>query len=149
MLSRKELNPNDGFFARLLWTSFQGKDMILFFLLSYLEYQYKYDRCEHMKRISQVVCRMPSKIYNASESDIITNGMMLIQFSLFFASGHRAKEKITPKLEYISPTFLKAFFPHYSWFTVFCQVSTVQQSNPVTHTYRHSFSHIILHHAPP
>ena len=29
---------------------------------------------------------------------------------------------------------------------MFCQLSTAQQSDPVTHTYRHSFSHIILHH---
>ena len=29
-----------------------------------------------------------------------------------------------------------------------CQFSTVQQSDPVTHTYTHSFSHIILQHAP-
>ena len=35
--------------------------------------------------------------------------------------------------------------------TVFCQFSTIQQSDPVTHIYVcvhiHSFSHIILHHA--
>ena len=31
---------------------------------------------------------------------------------------------------------------------MFCPFSTVQQSDPVTHTYIHSFSHIILHHAP-
>ena len=37
---------------------------------------------------------------------------------------------------------------HSSWFTVFHQFSTVQQSDLVTHTYKHSFSHIILHHAP-
>ena len=40
------------------------------------------------------------------------------------------------------------YFFHYSWFTVFCQFSTVQQGDPVTHTCVHSFSHIILHHAP-
>jgi len=44
--------------------------------------------------------------------------------------------------------FNDLYFFHYSWFTVFCQFSTVQQSDPVTHTYIHSFSHIILHHAP-
>ena len=38
------------------------------------------------------------------------------------------------------------YFFHYSWFTVFCQLSTVQQSDPVTHIYIHSFSHIITHH---
>ena len=40
--------------------------------------------------------------------------------------------------------FFNVFFPLY---TVFCQFSTVQQSDPVTHTYiyAHSFSHIILH----
>ena len=32
------------------------------------------------------------------------------------------------------------YFFHYSWFTVFCQFSTKQQSDPVTHTYKHSFS---------
>ena len=37
------------------------------------------------------------------------------------------------------------YFFHCSWFTVFCQFSTVQQSDPVTHKYIHSFSHIILH----
>lgn len=31
------------------------------------------------------------------------------------------------------------FFSHYSWFTVSCQFSTVQQGDPVTHTYVHSF----------
>ena len=35
---------------------------------------------------------------------------------------------------------------HYSWFTVFFQFSIVQQGDPVTHTYIHSFSHIILRH---
>ena len=52
------------------------------------------------------------------------------------------------------------YFFHYSWLTVFCQYSTVQQSDPVTRTYiyvyvciyiythTHSSSHIILHHAP-
>ena len=40
------------------------------------------------------------------------------------------------------------YFFHYSCFTVFCQFSTVQQRDPVTYTYIHSFSHIILHHAP-
>ena len=35
---------------------------------------------------------------------------------------------------------------HYSWFTVFCQFSAVQQGDPVIHTYMHSFfSH---YHAP-
>ena len=38
------------------------------------------------------------------------------------------------------------YFFHYSWFTVFCQFSTVQ-GDPVRHTYIHYFSHIImLHH---
>ena len=40
------------------------------------------------------------------------------------------------------------YFFHYSWFTVFCPLSTIQQSDPVTHTYIHSFSHILLHQAP-
>ena len=45
--------------------------------------------------------------------------------------------------------FLNGFYIfHCSWFTAFCQFSTVQQSNPVTHIYAHSFSHIILHHVP-
>ena len=39
------------------------------------------------------------------------------------------------------------YFFHYSWFTVFCRFSTVQQSDLVTHTYIHYFSHIIFHHA--
>ena len=30
-------------------------------------------------------------------------------------------------------------FFHYSWFTVFCQFSTVQHGDPVTHTCIHSF----------
>ena len=34
--------------------------------------------------------------------------------------------------------FILIFF-HYSWFTVFCQFSTVQQGDPVTHTSIHSF----------
>ena len=39
-------------------------------------------------------------------------------------------------------------FFQYGWFTEFCQFSTVQQSDPVTHTSIHSFSYIImLHHA--
>ena len=38
------------------------------------------------------------------------------------------------------------YFFHYSWFTVFCQFSTAQQGDPVTHTCIHSFfSH---YHAP-
>ena len=38
------------------------------------------------------------------------------------------------------------YFFHYSWFTVSCHFSTVQQGDPVTHTYIHSFfSH---YHAP-
>ena len=40
------------------------------------------------------------------------------------------------------------YFFHYSCFTGFCQFSPVQQSDPVTHTHMHSFSYIILHHAP-
>ena len=44
--------------------------------------------------------------------------------------------------------FLNGFyFFHQSWFTVFCQFSTIQQGDPVRHTCIHSFSHIImLHH---
>ena len=39
------------------------------------------------------------------------------------------------------------YFYQFSWLTVFCQFSIVQQSHPVTHTCIHSFSHIItLHH---
>ena len=37
------------------------------------------------------------------------------------------------------------YFSHYNWFTVFCQFSTVQQSNPVTRVYTFFFSH---YHAP-
>ena len=41
-------------------------------------------------------------------------------------------------------------FLHYSWFTVFCQLSTVQNGDPVTHTYIHFFSPtIMLHHKWP
>ena len=36
----------------------------------------------------------------------------------------------------------------YSWFTVFCPFSAIQQCDPVAHTYIHSFSHVILHRAP-
>ena len=46
------------------------------------------------------------------------------------------------------PNFLNDFYflPH-SWFAVFCQFPTVQQGDPVTRPYIHSFSHIImLHH---
>ena len=35
---------------------------------------------------------------------------------------------------------------HYSWFRVFCQFSTVQQGDPVTHTCVHSF--FLHYHAP-
>ena len=50
----------------------------------------------------------------------------------------------------IFSSFLKNDFYcfHCSSFTVFCHFSTVQQRDPVTHMYIHSFSHIILHHAP-
>ena len=45
--------------------------------------------------------------------------------------------------------FLNDFYLfHYSWFTVFFQFSTVQQSDPVVLTYTHFFSHIILHQIP-
>ena len=38
-------------------------------------------------------------------------------------------------------------FSHYSWFTVFCWISSVQHGDPVTNTCIHFFSHIImLHH---
>ena len=53
-----------------------------------------------------------------------------------------------------SKTFLNDYFFYYSWFTVFCQFSTVLQNYPVslshTHTHIHiySLSHIILHYAP-
>ena len=33
---------------------------------------------------------------------------------------------------------------HYDWFTVFCHFSTVQQSNPVTHTCIHCFCLFLL-----
>ena len=36
------------------------------------------------------------------------------------------------------------YFFHYYWFTVFCQFSTIQQGDSVTHKYIHSFSHIIM-----
>ena len=39
-------------------------------------------------------------------------------------------------------------FFYYRWFTVFCQFCALQQNDTVTHTYTHSFSYIILHHAP-
>ena len=46
-------------------------------------------------------------------------------------------------------SFLSDFyFFHYSWFTVFFQLSTIQQSDPVIYTSIYIFSHIILHHAP-
>ena len=38
------------------------------------------------------------------------------------------------------------YFFHYNWFTVFCQFSTVQQGDPVTHTCIHSF--VSHYHAP-
>ena len=48
---------------------------------------------------------------------------------------------------YLDFFFNDFYFFHHSWFTVFCQFSTVQQGDPVTHTYIHSFSHIVmLHH---
>ena len=45
------------------------------------------------------------------------------------------------------------YFFHYSGFTVFCELSTVQQSDPAhTHTHTHIFFfshfHTILHHVP-
>ena len=39
------------------------------------------------------------------------------------------------------------YFFYYSWFIVFSQVSTIQQSDPVSHTHIYSFSHITLYHA--
>ena len=51
-------------------------------------------------------------------------------------------------------------FSHYTWVTVFCQVPTVQQSEPISHTRSHiyiyiyiyiysfSFSHIFFQHVP-
>ena len=40
------------------------------------------------------------------------------------------KEKI-----FVCVCFIYFYFFHHSWFTVFCQFSTVWQSDPVTHTY--------------
>ena len=39
------------------------------------------------------------------------------------------------------------YFFHYSWFTVFWQVSPAQQNDPVTDIYI-LFPHIVLHHVP-
>ena len=41
------------------------------------------------------------------------------------------------------------YFFYYSQFTVLCQFSTVQQSDPVARTHTHAFfSHIIFHRIP-
>ena len=44
--------------------------------------------------------------------------------------------------------FLNDFFFHHSWFTVSCQFSTVQQGDPVTHTYIYIRSFFSQYHAP-
>ena len=41
------------------------------------------------------------------------------------------------------------YFSHYSWFTVSCQFSAVQQSDPVTHTHTHTYIYILFSHYPP
>ena len=57
--------------------------------------------------------------------------------------------KQTETIKYFVCLFYDDFyFFRYSWFTVFCQFSTAQQVDPVTHTYIHSFSHTILYHSP-
>ena len=43
---------------------------------------------------------------------------------------------------FIFPFFINDFyFFHYSWFTVFCQFSTTQKSDPVTHIHTHTHTH--------
>ena len=63
---------------------------------------------------------------------------------------HWAESRKKALIFILSIVFKKMIFIffHCSCFTVFCQFSTVQQSDPVTHTYIYSFSHIFLHHAP-
>ena len=65
--------------------------------------------------------------------------------------GRSAQEEV------IIPKHTKVFFVfylmififfHFSWLTAFCQFSTVQQGDPVTHTHIHSFSHIMLPYVP-
>ena len=64
-------------------------------------------------------------------------------------SGHSsACDELRPCLYCLKLTHLLNYFVHYSWFTVCCPSCTVQPSDPVTHLYIHSFSHISLHHAP-
>ena len=46
------------------------------------------------------------------------------------------KERAEWKFFFIYNDF---YFFHYSWFTVFCQFSTLQQSDPIENTCMHSF----------
>ena len=48
------------------------------------------------------------------------------------------KLKIFLQLQFFLYIIIFIFF-HYSWFTVFCQFSTVQHGDPITHTCIHSF----------
>ena len=67
-----------------------------------------------------------------------------------FAFLHSSLAHRTLEVE-IPSFFLNDFYFFHYWFAVFCQIPTVQQSDPVSHTRGHthtpSFSHII-HHAP-
>ena len=56
--------------------------------------------------------------------------------------------KFMPNTPGVNSFFLLMIFGffHYSWFTVFCQFSAVQQGDPVTHIRIHSF--FSQYHAP-
>ena len=49
------------------------------------------------------------------------------------------------KLRSIIVFFNDFYFFHYSWFTVFCQFSTVQQWPSLTHTHTHTHTHLCTH----
>ena len=53
-----------------------------------------------------------------------------------------------PTLCFFLFSILNDYFFHYAWFTVFCHISTVKQSDPVTHTHILFFLTLSPHHSP-
>ena len=80
------------------------------------------------------ICMVPGEDYNFLLEGDNLHSLHLLE-----------KTHLAPYTQFVFSQLL--FFPHHCWFTVFCQFSTVQQGDPVTHTYNILFSHIImLHH---
>jgi len=83
----------------------------------------------------------------------LTFALFIFKFILFFfriIHLFYSNVSVTIKFKHCILYFLifnDFYFFHYSWFTVFCQFSTIQQSDPVTHMYLYSFSQIILYQA--